>query len=219
MLAKRRRRSKKPKVRLMLLETQLDKRLTSRRNQSRFMHEFLENFRGVELIAKEVHSKADLQKFFEHAKRDRSIRTVHLIAHGDRSRGRCSVVLTNNEVVNLADAGNRRLFQGLNKDVLFVSACQLGSDKSLMRRLLDISRAEAIFSYRYDVYDYEAFLIESMFYHLAYGYARGRPSNLSWEEVYERLRFAVGFLGVDDSQNALSDPLLHAEFRLRKGSS
>jgi hypothetical protein len=42
----------------MLLETNLDADLDSVRSEIRFIRELLSNFEGIELIAKEVHSRA-----------------------------------------------------------------------------------------------------------------------------------------------------------------
>ena len=80
------------------------------------------------------------------------------------------------------------------------------------RRVLDISGSDALFSYSRDVDDYEAFLTESIFYHLAFGHVRGRRSDLSFVEVYERLRFALDYLLIDPDRHSLANPLLAAVF-------
>ena len=60
--------------------------------------------------------------------------------------------------------------------------------------------------------DYEAFLTESLFYHLAYGYVRGRRSDLAFIEVYQKLIFALDQLGIDPGRHPLAEPLLRGVF-------
>jgi hypothetical protein len=63
-----------------------------------------------------------------------------------------------------------------------------------------------------DINDYQAFVTESLFYHLAYGYFHGRESKMSFPEVYERLRFSLYFLGIDNRRDSPTAPLLAADF-------
>ncbi|MEW6778151.1 MAG: hypothetical protein AB1405_17775, partial [Bdellovibrionota bacterium] len=88
--------------RVLLLETQLDQELASERSQVPYMRELFRNFAGVELLAREAHSRADLKKFLEVARRDRQIRAVHLVAHGLKKRKKTSIVLTRDESVDLS---------------------------------------------------------------------------------------------------------------------
>jgi hypothetical protein len=196
----------------MFLETQMDAALDSDRSQIRFMREFLRNFGGVDLIAKEVHSRADLVKFLGHARQDPNVRAVHIVSHGEANKHESGIVLTEDEVVDLDDRDNRNLFAGLACEVLFLSCCQLGRNRDLMRRVLDATGAVGLFSYTRDVDDYQAFITESLFYHLAFGYVRGRRSDLLLREVYEKLKFALDYLGIDRSERSLADPLISAEF-------
>jgi hypothetical protein len=99
--------TKKRKDRVLLLETQLDHRLASRGSEIQFMREFFQNLPSLELIAKEVHSRSDLKKFLDLARKDRSIRAVHIVAHGRKHRSKTSIVLTNVESINLRDPGKR----------------------------------------------------------------------------------------------------------------
>ena len=197
----------------MFLETQLDARLSSPRTQIRFMRELLNTFSWVELIAKEVHSREDLEKFLDAARRDPAVQAIHLVAHGDREANECALVLTSDEVVDLRDRGNRRLFADLNVETLFFSCCSLGLDRDVMGRIVRTSGADAVFSYTRAVTDYQAFVTESLFYHLSYGYVRGRRSQLAFVEVFEKLLFALDYLGIDSGAHPLADPLLAAAFR------
>jgi hypothetical protein len=210
----RAKRSRKPaprktKIRVLFLETQLPARLVSTsRQQLLFTQEFFKNLPELELVPKQVHSRSDLKKFLDLARRDRSIKTVHLVSHGRYSAKRPVLVLTGNEKVNLMSREGRALFRNLKKEVIFFSCCELGRHTELMRDLLKVSRANAIFSYTDTVSDYQASITE----HLAYGYVHGRESKLTLRDIYERLKFAFHFLGVDSRRDSLDDPLLVADF-------
>ena len=213
--AKRSRKTarRKTKIRVLLLETQLPARLASTsRQQLPFMQEFFKNLPELELVSKQVHSRADLKKFLDLAKRDRTIKVVHLVSHGKYSAKSPVLVLTGNEKVNLISPEGRILFRNLKKEVIFFSCCELGGHVKLMRNLLKVSKANSIFSYTDTVTDYQASITESLFYHLAYGYFHGWQSKLTFRAVYERLKFALHFLGIDDRRDSLDDPLLAADF-------
>ena len=202
----------RPPLKIMFLETQLDLELSSIRTESRFMREFLGNFGRLDLIMKEVHSRADLEKFLDYCRVNQEVRALHIVSHGMRTRHESCIVLTDDEVVDLTSRGNRDLFADLGVESIFLSCCQLGKDRGTMRRLLESSGAVALFSYGRDVDDYQAFLTESLFYHLAYGYVRGRRSDLTMQQVYDRLTFSLEYLGVDRADRSSDGPLLAAVF-------
>ncbi len=205
--------AKRPrKMRVMLLETLLDTDLTSDRSESRFLEEFFENFGDLEFIAKQIHSRADLDKFLTHARGRRRFDVVHIVAHGKASRARTSIGLTDGESLDLRRGDVLRLFRDLRVDALYLSCCQLGREMPLMRQLQQTSKVGAVFSYTDDVTDYQAFLIEALFYHLACGYYRGTRSDLEWREVYERVKFGLDYFGIDDGKHPLVEPLLVAAF-------
>src|SRR5438093_971772 len=113
---------------VMFLETQLDSAMTSERSEIRFIREYLSNFGAIELIAKEVHSRADLQKFLEYSRRDEKIQALHIVSHGLETRKESCIVLTDDEVLDLKSRENRSLFRDLQVEVIFLSCCQLGRD-------------------------------------------------------------------------------------------
>jgi hypothetical protein len=206
-------RKKRPssQIRVMFLETQLDRAFTSRRSEIPFMREFLQNFEGVELIAKEVHSRADLEKFLDEARRH-PVRVLHIVAHGSRVGGSACIVLTGDEFIDLNSWHNRHLFAGVKASAIFLSCCVIGSDAGILSKLVEESGAEAVFTYRYSVEDYQAFLVEALFYHLLYG-SHGNAAPAPFDEVYARLVFALDYFGIDQRPRALVDPLLVAVFR------
>src|SRR2546425_4391082 len=160
---------RKTKLRVLLLETHLPARFSpTSRQQIPFMQELFGNFRGIELIPRQVHSRADLKKFLDYARRDRTIRALHIVSHGEYSLRRPVIILTGDEKVNLADRQGRALFRRLNTEVIFFSCCELGRNEKLMQELLKISGADAIFSYTDTVKDYQSVIIEAIFSHLAY---------------------------------------------------
>ena len=129
---------------MMFLETQLDRSLSSERSEIRFMREFLSNFGPVELVAREVHSRVDLEKFLEHARADRHIQALHIVSHGGGKAHPSSIVLTEDEVVDLRRRDGWRLFEDLSVEVIFLSCCRLGLDRPLMEKLRDASGAVAV---------------------------------------------------------------------------
>ena len=196
----------------MLLETHLDADLRSDRSESRFLREFFENFGELDFVAQSIHSRADLEKFLGHARGRRRTDVVHVVAHGRAGKRGTSIGLTDGESLDLRKGEVQRLFAGLRADALFLSCCQLGKEQPLMEKLLRTSTTGAVFSYADDVTDYQAFLIEALFYHLACGFYRGTRSTLEWREVYERIKFGVDYFGIDDEKNPLVKPLLVGAF-------
>lgn len=192
----------------MLLETQLDSALDSTRSEIRFMREYLDYFRGVTLIAKEVHSRADLEKFLDFV-RVRRFGTIHIVSHGEAQWRESNIILTRNEPVNLRRRENIGLFRDLKAEALFFSCCWMGSDRELMREIMDASKVSAVFSYSHLVDDHQAFLIEALYYHLAYG---GKPE-MPFEEIEARLQFVLEYMRIDRDPSALFDPLLVATCR------
>lgn len=209
---------KKENIQIMFLETHMDQKLASSRTQMPFMCEFFRNLPDVGIIPMKVHSRQDMEKFLGMARENKDIKAVHIVAHGERTSEESAIVLTGNEYLDLKLSSNQSLFEGLKKEVIFLSCCQLGRDSRLMRNILKIAEVDSIFSYRRNVNDYQAFITESLFYHLAYGIFGGRESylNVSWGKVYNRLVLVSYLLGIDkdeDERYAMTSPLLAAEFR------
>ena len=190
----------------MLLETNLDTELDSVRSEIRFMRELLGNFEGIDLLAREVHSRADLAKFLAFA-RTRRFGTIHIVSHGLAQAREWDIVLTHDEPVNLRRRENLELFRDLKVGALFLSCCWLGQDRKMLRELRRASGAEAVFGYTGVVTDYQAFLVEALYYHLAYG----TKARIAYDEIAEILRFTVDYLQIDTGPDALTDPLLVAE--------
>jgi hypothetical protein len=200
------------KMRVMLLETHLDADLRSDRSESRFLKEFFENFGELDFIANSIHSRADLSKFLDHARERRRFDVIQIVAHGRAGKRGTSIGLTDGESLDLRRPETRKIFADLRADALFLSCCQLGKERGIMTDLLRVSTTGAVFSYADDVTDYQAFLVEAIFYHLACGFYRGTRSDLEWREVYERVKFGADYFGIDDGKKPLVEPLLVAEF-------
>ena len=199
-------------MRVLLLETQLPARLaSSSRRQIPFMEELLRPFQGLELIPERIHSRSDLKKFLDLARRDPRIRVVHIVSHGKYSTKRPVIILTGDEKINLAAEG-RTLFKGLRGKVILFSCCEVGGNAELMRVLLKASGAKAIFSYTDTVTDRQALITEALFYHLAHRHFSGRDSIQALRKVHEQLRFVLNFVGIDQDRDSLTDPLFAADF-------
>jgi hypothetical protein len=109
----------------MLLETNLDDELDSVRSEIRFLRELLGNFDGIDLIAKEVHSRSDLEKFLDIA-RTRRFGTIHIVSHGLAKAREWDIILTRDEPVNLRRRENMALFRDLKTDALSCRAAGSG---------------------------------------------------------------------------------------------
>jgi hypothetical protein len=118
-----------------------------------------------------------------------------------------NIILTRDEPVNLRRRENLELFSGLKADSIFLSCCWLGQDRSLLREILRRSGARAVFGYTDSVTDYQAFLVEALYYHLAHGIKRRIP----YDGIAELLRFTLDYLDIDTDPDALTEPLLIAE--------
>ncbi len=174
------------------------------------MREFLANFEAIDLIAREIHSRADLEKFLDFA-RLRRFGTVHIVAHGLEQAREWDIILTRDEPVNLSRRENLELFRDLKADSLFLSCCWLGQDRRHLRELRRVSGVEAVFAYTNAVSDYQAFLIEALYYHLEYG----TKAKVSFGEIAEILRFTLDYLQIDTDDDAMVFPLLVAEVKER----
>ncbi len=156
-----------------------------------------------------IHSRADLEKFLDIARR-RRFGTIHIVSHGLAQEREWDIILTRDEPVNLRRRENRALFRDLKTDVLFFSCCWLGRDRKFMRELLRTSGVQAVYAYSDTVTDYQAFLVEALYYHLAYG----TTSRVKHAEIVEILRFTLDYLKIDTDPDAMSSPLLVAETSL-----
>ena len=197
------------KERVMFLETQMHEKLSEPNVQIDFMKAFLKNYTKVELIAHEVHSRSSLKKFMDIARKDSRVKIIHFSAHGNICGSKCNMILTGDENVDLSKSENISLFRDLKNMVIFFSCCQIGDDKEIMKKILKRSKAKAIFSYSDDVYNEQAFVIESLFYHLVYGRKKGsRSTNVNFNSIYKRLLFAIDYLGIDyEGDEPLGDPI------------
>ncbi len=203
------------KQKILFLETQLDQELSSPRNSIVFMESFFKSYDFIEFISKQVHSKEDLIKFLDYARRDKKIIAIHISAHGKSSRNNCSLFFTNNEKIDLTNTENQKIFQNLKNRVLFFSCCQVGRNADIMNKILKISKTEAIFAYSENIDDDQAFLIDPLFYHLLIGYNGYKENELSLKIIYEILKKALDDLLIDTRENKedhLLNPLLLAYF-------
>lgn len=197
--------------RVLLLETDLDEDLASARSQIPYLREFMRLFPDIELIAKQVHTRDALQKFLDVARSDPSIKMLHIVAHGRGGDELACLALTGAEEIDLRDRANQRLFRKLHTEAVLLSSCQVGRDQGLMRTLLKVSGAAALFAYASDVDDWQAFLVETLLYSMAFGAQPGRRP-LAWREIYERLKHAIASLRIDPREDALGDPMFAAVF-------
>jgi hypothetical protein len=192
-------------TRVMLLETNLDHALDSVRSEIRFMRELLSNFDGIELVAREVHSRRPRE--VPRHRTQAPLRDDPRRLARSRAGSGVGIILTRHEPVNLRRRENLALFRDLKVGALFLSCCWLGQDRTMLRELLRRSGASAVFGYTDVVTEYQAFLVEALYYHLAYG----TKARIAYDEIAEILRFTVDYLQIDTDPDALTEPLLVAE--------
>ncbi|MDO8749722.1 MAG: hypothetical protein Q7K03_01050 [Dehalococcoidia bacterium] len=159
-------------VNILVLESQLDKDLRSSRSQKEFMRLLGQTFSGLSVFHREIHSFADLEHFIGEARKYKCD-LIHYIGHGDIDQDGAFLRLTNDDTIKLSTAQPKmglRVFHDLRDVVLLFSCCGVGDDEKSLLKLKQVSGARAIFAYRTKtVYDYQAFLTDSMLYQLLYG--------------------------------------------------
>lgn len=203
----------KSKDKILFLETKLDKRPSCERSSIGFMESFFKKYDFIDFKPEMIHSRVDLSKFLDEARKyDNSI-VVHISAHGKGSKNKCSLILTNGEEIDLTKMENQKIFKNLNCRVLFFSCCQIGRNVDVMNKILKISKAEAIFAYSDDIDDDQTFLIEPLFYHLLIGYNGYDDEKLPMKTRYDILKKALDDLLIDTrDKDHLLNPLLIAYF-------
>jgi hypothetical protein len=202
----------RPKEKVLFLETRLDEKPNSPRGQIEFMKSFFKVYDHVELIPREVHTRSDLESALDYGRDDGDVIAIHIVGHGEAYGDQCDLILDMKEKVDLTQASNRGLFRDLDESILFFSCCQIGNNAGVMREILDTSKAQAVFSYTDDLNDEQAFLVESLFYHLFLGHVPEPYEKMSLYTIYEKLKFAMDYLLVDRHPEPLAHPLLVADF-------
>ena len=111
---------------------------------------------------------------------------IHFVGHGDSD----GIVFPNAEFLDLTKKRNREMFANLGLEWLLFSCCQFGKKKrGLIDKLADEGAANVVLAYRREVLHHEAFLIDSMIYHMAYGQEVRR--RISYKESCSRLMDVV----------------------------
>ncbi len=120
----------------------------------------------IQVERKFVHSRRSLEETLG-LLRDRRRRTIglHFVGHGS-IRGTGTYLEVGNEEINLRDPDDLQLFEGIGVRWMLFSCCDIGSDSNTLRDLRKISKCDAVLAYQGIVYDYQAFVVDSMFYHL-----------------------------------------------------
>jgi hypothetical protein len=152
---------------VLLLESRLDNRLSSPRQQGAFLqHLFQVQRYPGQVLYERVHSKADFAAFLKTARRRRGVRYIHYAGHGECSPDgkRVELVLTH-DCIDLSSADDRAVFAKLNYKVLVFSCCEIGQAGAVMQRLADESKATVI-CYRQPVSDAYANTAEMLLYDL-----------------------------------------------------
>ena len=196
----------KMKKTVLLLETALDKNPVSSRTQIDFMREFFRNY-DVNLAARQIHSRDDLEFFLNWAKTRPYVKIVHFVGHGSGSPGEARLRLTNGKSIDLSRKRDRDLFSALRSKIILLSCCNVGRDEQIIQRLAKTSGATAIFSYTEEVNDQQCFLIEAMFYHIYLTAPIVRSTSKTvLQKVYCPLREAIRKVFPNSSESFVMDP-------------
>jgi hypothetical protein len=201
--------TKPRQCKILFLETNLDERLSSDRSQIRLMKELFSHYENAELITKEIHSKSDLIKFIDFARKDKTVKIIHISSHGNSYKNKCNLTLTNHEKIDLTKPEIQKIFKGLDDVIIYFSCCHIGKNDNIRKQLLEISKAAAIFAYTNSIEDEQCFIIEPLFYHLLL--RTNKRTSLS--AIYEKLRFIIDYFQIDESKDPLGCPLLMAEIK------
>ncbi|MBI4310446.1 MAG: hypothetical protein HY681_01585 [Chloroflexi bacterium] len=177
--------------RVLVLETQLDADPTSLRSQKEFMRILGTAYahRGLEVSTKEVHSRADFLFFLELARRN-AYYMVHFVGHGNKTSKDTSIRFSNGESLILSGS-DVSVFKDLNVPILIFSCCSVGKDQETIDQLMRRSGAKAVFAYAVTLYDYQAFIIDSMIYHLLFGDVPKAEENMFLDEIGNRVKNAI----------------------------
>ena len=183
---------------VLLLEGQLDADTASVRSQKEFMRILgtayqVGNKKYVrEFIAKEVHSLADFKYFIDLVRKDRSANyLVHFVGHGESTEKETFLQLTNGDKISMKSKKGLSIFRDLPHVEILLSCCGVGKDQKALDTLRRVSGAQAVFAYTSLVYDYQAFLIDSMLYHLLFGPVPWRYDEIPYQSIGKRVQDAI----------------------------
>ncbi len=147
---------------VLILEGRLDRPLRSKRMFGPMMQNWLSAYR-VTAHYERIHTGEDLRGFLQREGRDPNYRVIHIMCHGRNLQGRTGSVLElTHETIDLQE--HLAAFSGLNGKILILSACQLGTNRALMKELKRVSGASAVVAYRKDVFDWYTNLAEVLLY-------------------------------------------------------
>ncbi|MCW8131648.1 MAG: hypothetical protein KIS92_14980 [Planctomycetota bacterium] len=185
-----------PTESFLMLETRLDRKLSSMRNQGNFIREHLAAY-GARLLYERVHSKEDLRRFLQTEGRRSSVRMIHFTGHGHGKAGTISLTF---EEVKLAE--NLDLFKGLKGKVILFSSCEIGNLREVMRTLVRKAQLAGVIAYRTEVNDTYANLADAMIYD------RLLLSSDPPRKIVQRVNKALRALDKSDYQSKWRGPVL-----------
>lgn len=115
------------------------------------------------------------------AEQQPAVDMIHFIGHSDGA----GLYFPEGSPLRISQREDREAFEGLGVECLLFSCCQIGRKKDLLRKLGDESDALMVLAYRTEVEHYEAYLIDSMIYHLLYG--QSIEEVMSYHDIGNRL--------------------------------
>lgn len=149
------------------------------------------SFSTIEILSREglEGSLFDIREANSRSRRDnddvRAVDMIHYIGHGDSAE----ISFPDGDSLKLTKKEDRRMFGGLGLDVLLFSCCRFGRNKRVLSRLAEESDTGMVIAYKADVLAHEAFLIDSLVYHLVYGEDIRRRMNFG--QIGQRLETII----------------------------
>ena len=137
-----------------------------------------------------VQTRADLRfeldRVREHNKNGMNIDMVHFLGHSTEDGN--GIHLTRDDV-DLTKPAGLDMFKDINVECLLFSCCDLGSKDGLIHRIQDRSNASLVLAYKHLLNDHDAYMADSITYHLLWGQKVKRT--LPLKRVVENLKDTI----------------------------
>jgi hypothetical protein len=186
--------------RVLILETQMDRKIESKRVYGPMLQQWLGAY-GVQAICERIHTLEDLRLFLKREGSNPATRYIHIMGHGSDERGVGNAIFYMT-FAKLDLLENLDIFEGLDGKVLILSCCLVGNDRTVMERIKKVSGAAAVIAYRTEVKDHYTNLCEALLYD------RLITTNYSPRKVVDMVGQALNDLGVKVDDCLVRKPVL-----------
>ncbi|MBI5376519.1 MAG: hypothetical protein HZA77_13880 [Candidatus Schekmanbacteria bacterium] len=194
---------KKAKDSVLILESRLDRSLRSERIYGEMMAQALHAY-NIDVIYERVHTRYGFTRFLkEEINRNKSLRIIHIMSHG-RINLKKKTTKLHFTFESLDLDRDAHVFKDLLEGkILIFSSCEVGNNTELLKKILKISKAQAIFAYRVEVEDWYTNIVEFLLY--------DRIFNTIWSpgKIAERVTSALKTAGIQpEAASSIKRPVL-----------